>query len=163
MTWNFWICFLVCNSFSYSLSHLEKLVLYLVWGLRPSSAMPCSVLEHPALINPGLDPNHCYYPEGLWVILSTPGNPCLSASDNHTPAPPLLLTLSTLIPPWLLLFELLGTLGKLAHPIPLRLSTSSWLQHFFLVTITSSSLAVPSVLPHLSATPAQPILLPGFV
>ena len=69
MTLNFWICVLVCNSFSYSLSHLEKLVLYLVCGLRASSAMPCSVLEHPALINPGLGPNHCYYPEGLWVIL----------------------------------------------------------------------------------------------
>ena len=86
MTLNFWICVLVCNSFSYSLSHLEKLVLYLVCGLRPSSAMPCSVLEHPALINPGLGPNHCYYPEGLgvilWVHLEIP------ASQPPTTAPP---------------------------------------------------------------------------
>ena len=142
MTLNFWICVLVCNSFSYSLSHLEKLVLYLVCGLRASSAMPCSVLEHPALINPGLGPNHCYYPEGLWVILWVHLE--IPASQPPTTAPlPLLLTLSTLITAWLLLFELLGTLGKLAHPVPSRLSAGSWLQHFFLVTITSSSLAEP--------------------
>ncbi|XP_059745856.1 IQ domain-containing protein J [Bos javanicus] len=50
---------------AYSLSHLEKLVLYLVCSLRSSSAMPCFVLEYLALINPGLDPNHYYYPEEL--------------------------------------------------------------------------------------------------
>lgn len=73
--------------------------------------MPCSVLECSALLNPGLDPNHYYYPEELWVILWV--NLEMPASWLLTAAPPprpCSWLCPTLIPPLLLLFELLGLL-----------------------------------------------------
>lgn len=55
---NFGIYFFLCISFRFSLSHPEKLVLFLVYILKSdSSATSCSALEYLALRNTGLDPN----------------------------------------------------------------------------------------------------------
>ena len=172
MTLNFWICFLLCNSFRYSLSHSAELILYLVCSLRPySSAISCSALDDLALINTRLGPNHCYYPEEFTWEIPTSTSQLLTTAhaplDSLLPYPFMVVSLRAPWDLWYLdsshffkIFNQLLTSTSLCGPHHFILSCSTLLSCLvFLLPLPwfwflDQSNWVPSPLPHLSQGPA---------